>query len=115
MVEPADEGITQRRILAKRANAIDRLQQCIAALERLQRDHTGKASQLVAATTGRAVNSAIFALSDDLGGMEQIRVLMIGNDAFLPPSKRFGLPDEMVPVSSVLSSARRTLTALGVE
>jgi len=47
--------------------------------------------------------------------MEQIRVLMIGNDAFLPPSKRFGLPDEMVPVSSVLSSARRTLTALGVE
>jgi len=47
--------------------------------------------------------------------MEKNRVLLIGNDAFLPPSKRIGLSDDVVAKAFVPLSARRVLTTLTVE
>lgn len=102
------------RAKAKHDAAVARIQRRVVELERMLADRPGETTITVSGEAGRDVNRAIFSLSDRLGGMEQIRVLIIENDAFLPPSKRFGSRDEMVSLGVVLASAKRTLKALGV-
>lgn len=107
-------GVTEQRKDAKRTEAIARLRDQIAIMERIQHQQPTIIGIVVPATHGREVNRALFALSDDIGGMEQIRTLMIRDEEFNPTSGYSGVRIETVPLAAVLSSARRTLRVLGV-
>jgi len=114
-VEPATEGITSRGILAKRATASKGFIGPQCGVRTPPTYPPGEDSAARRGYARRVVNCEIFAPSDDRAGMEKNRVLLIGNDAFLPPSKRIGLSDDVVAEASVPSSSQRVLTTLAVE
>lgn len=107
-------GIIEERRETKRTAAITRLQELVAEMEHIQVLNPGLVGIVVPAQAGREVNRTLFALSDVIGGMEQIRTLMIPNDAFNPASRYPGSQHESVPLADVLTAARRALRALGI-